>query len=253
MSNPISGAYYLLRGFGLLFKPGIRPYVIIPLLINTIIFISLIIFGVQQFQEFLDWIMPDLPEWLQWLSWLMWIIFGIGALLIVVFTFSLVSNLVGAPFNALLATAVEKHITGGIQKAGSSDSIVTNSSFIANIIPALANEVKKIAYAIAWSIPFLILFLIPVVNLAAPFLWFMFTAWMLAIEYADYPMGNHDILFPTQRRYLRSQTLKTMGFGSAVGIATMIPIANFMVMPAAVAGATIYWCEQLKHEDKSIE
>ena len=241
MSNPVAGANYLLRGLGLLLKPGIRAYVVIPLLINSAIFISLIYFGGQQFSEFLDWIMPELPEWLQWLSWLMWLVFGMSALLIVFFTFSLLCNLVGAPFNGLLAEAVERHITGGTNKGSASTGL------IANIIPALANEAKKIVYLIAWSIPFLILFLIPVVNLAAPFLWFMFTAWILAIEYGDYPMGNHDILFPVQRTLLRSQTLRTLGFGSAVGIATLIPIANFIVMPAAVAGATIYWCEQLKN------
>jgi CysZ protein len=37
-----------------------------------------------------------------------------------------------------------------------------------------------------------------------------------------------------------------LGFGSAVSVATMTPILNFLVMPAAVAGATALWIEQLK-------
>lgn len=242
MSNPIAGANYLLRGFSLLFKPGIRAYVIIPFLINTLLFVALIGLGVQQFSAFLAWIMPDLPQWLQWLSWLMWFVFAIGALLIVFFTFSLLANLVGAPFNSLLAEAVEKHIADAEMPSASTRS----AGFIAGIIPALTDEILKIIYFILWSLPFLILFVIPGVNLIAPVVWFLFTAWMLALEYADYPLGNHQFSFAQQRSLLRSQTIRTMGFGSAVGIATMIPIANFMVMPAAVAGATIYYNEQLQ-------
>jgi CysZ protein len=102
------------------------------------------------------------------------------------------------------------------------------------------------AYFIAWAIPFLVLFLIPGVNLAAPVLWFIFSAWMLALEYADFPMGNHNIMFPQQRRTVAKKRFLNLGFGSAVSVATMTPILNFLVMPAAVAGATALWVEQLK-------
>lgn len=241
MSNPVAGANYLLRGFGLLFKPGIRVYVIIPILINTLLFAALIGLGIQQFTGFLDWLMPELPDWLHWLSWLMWLVFAVGAALILFFTFSLLANLVGAPFNSLLAQAVEKYLRGPDLSGASTEA----RGFLEVIIPAMSDEIKKILYFVLWSVPFLILFLIPMVNLAAPVLWFLFTAWMLALEYADFPLGNHNLSFTQQRSLLRSRTFRTMGFGSAVGIATMIPIANFMVMPAAVAGATIYWVEQL--------
>lgn len=241
MTNPFSGASYLFRGFGLLLKPGIRVWVIIPLLINCLLFAIGIAVGVQQFESLMQWLMPDLPGWLQWLSWLLWILFAAGALLIMFFTFSLAANLVGSPFNALLAQAVERHL--GHAESGTPASDV---GLFANIIPAMANEVKKILYFILWSIPFLVLFLIPVVNLAAPVLWFLFSAWVFALEYTDYPMGNHDLSFAEQRKILRARSFQSIGFGGVVGLATMIPVANFLVMPAAVAGATLYWSEQLR-------
>ena len=37
-----------------------------------------------------------------------------------------------------------------------------------------------------------------------------------------------------------------LGFGMAVMTATLIPLVNFMVMPAAVAGAAAIWIERLK-------
>lgn len=239
MSNPIKGAWYLITGLKLIFKPGIRGYVAIPLTINIVLFAALIWFGAQQFGDFLDWLMPELPNWLQWLTWILWFIFAVGGLLILFFTFSLLANLVSAPFNGLLAEAVEVYLTG--QKPKGSEA-----NFFATIVPMIMNELKKMAYFILWSIPFLILFLIPVVNLAAPILWFIFSAWMLALEYGDFPMGNHDIMFAQQRQKVAKKRFLNMGFGSAVSVATMTPILNFLVMPAAVAGATALWVEQLK-------
>jgi len=35
--------------------------------------------------------------------------------------------------------------------------------------------------------------------------------------------------------------MRTMGFGLAVLLTTLIPLVNFIVIPAAVAGATLFW------------
>lgn len=241
MGNPIKGAAYLFTGLSLIFKPGIRQYVVVPLLINIVLFAALIWFGASQFSELTAWVNSQIPDWLQWISWLLWLVFALGILLVLFFGFSLLANLIAAPFNSLLASAVEHYITG--EKPGEES---TTSGFIANFIPAMVNELRKIVYFLAWSIPFLILFLIPIVNIFAPVLWFLFTAWMLCLEYGDYPMGNHELLFPEQRKKLASKRLLSYGFGSVVSLATMTPIANFLVMPAAVAGATVLWLEQLK-------
>lgn len=244
MSNPLAGANYLLRGLKLLLKPGIRAYVIIPLLINCLMFIILINYGAHQFGGMLDHLMQKIPDWLHWLSWLLWLLFGFSILLIVFFSFSLLCNFIGAPFNGLLAEAVEQYLT----KSKLDAPPFSLGKFIAEIPATIANEGKKIVYFLLWAIPFLILFIIPGINVAAPVLWFLFSAWILALQYTDYPMANHQIHFAQQRKQLRSKTLRTMGFGSGVSIATLIPVANFIVMPAAVAGATIYWVEQLANQ-----
>ena len=40
--------------------------------------------------------------------------------------------------------------------------------------------------------------------------------------------------------------LLALGFGGAVMVATAIPLVNFLVIPAAVAGATVLWVERLE-------
>jgi len=241
MSNPFSGIGYFFQGLRLIVQPGLRRYVAIPLLINFTLFAGLIWFGSSQFEVFLQWLMPELPDWLQWLEWLMWAVFGLAALLILFYVFSLLANVVASPFNGLLAEAVERHLTGEAQ-----DGDGGWKKMLSELVPTIIDELRKLLYLIAWSVPFLLLFLIPVINLVAPFIWLAFSAWMLTVEYADYPMGNHGLRADEQKRRLGEKRLMSLGFGSMVTVATMIPVVNFLVMPAAVAGATAMWVERWK-------
>jgi CysZ protein len=80
-------------------------------------------------------------------------------------------------------------------------------------------------------------------------LWFLYSAWMLALEYVDYPMGNHGLKAREMRARLRKQRVLGLGFGSATAGLTMVPVVNFIVMPSAVAGATAMWVRELGKED----
>ncbi|HEY5648196.1 MAG TPA: EI24 domain-containing protein, partial [Nitrospiria bacterium] len=57
-SNPFKGGAYLLEGLKLIFRKGIRKYVLIPLIINIALFSALIWFGAAQFNVILDWLLP---------------------------------------------------------------------------------------------------------------------------------------------------------------------------------------------------
>ena len=241
MSNPFTGIGYFFQGLRLITQPGLRRYVMIPLLINITLFGGLIWLGFDQFEVFMNWLMPELPTWLQWAEWLLWVVFTISALLILFFTFSLLANIVAAPFNGLLAEAVELHLTGeALNSAGGWQKMLRE------LVPTIIDELRKLLYLLMWSLPFLLLFVIPVVNLIAPFIWLVFSAWMLAVEYADYPMGNHGLRSDEQKQRLGNKRFLALGFGGAVTLATMIPVVNFLAMPAAVAGATAMWVRQFK-------
>src|SRR5918992_14665 len=100
------GGRYAARGSGLITQPGIRRYVIVPLLINFALFGAAIWYGASQFEALLDWL---LPNWLEWARWILWPLFAASALLVVFYAFTLIANLIGAPFNGLLAEKLEAH------------------------------------------------------------------------------------------------------------------------------------------------
>jgi CysZ protein len=230
------GFNYLLSGFKLILQPGVRLYVVIPLLINSLLFAGVIIYGATSLNELISSLLAQW-QWLEWLTWLLWPIFVIVALTIVFFGFSIIANLIGAPFNGFLAAAVERSLTGNEIMSENEQALLQV------IILSIKSEFQKLLYFIIRAIPLLILFIIPMVNVAAPMIWFLFTAWMMAIEYGDYPMGNHDIIFKQQREKFADNRQLAFGFGTGVMLLTMIPVVNFLAMPVAVAGATRLYVE----------
>ena len=241
MKDFIKGVRYLREGLRLMRQPGLRRYVAVPLLVSVVVFSAGIVVGIQLLEVLLGWLLGWLPGWLDWMRYLLWPIFVLTALLLVFYSFALVTNLIAAPFNGLLAEAVERHLTGApLEDTGGWQALIRD------IVPSLLSELRKLLYFLLRALPLGLLFLIPVVNVAAPFLWALFSAWMLAIEYADYPMANHLLHFAEQRRRLRSRRLLAYGFGGGSLLMTMIPVVNFLAMPASVAGATAMWVGEFK-------
>ena len=243
MTNPFTGAGYFFSGIKLINNDGIRRYVVIPLLINIIIFSLGLWFAISQFNIFIDWALSFLPDWLSWLEWFLWPMFALTFYGLVFFSFSIVANIISAPFNGPLAFAVEHHITG-IKPSES------NKTLVAEIKESLANELVKIKYALYLMMPLIFLSLIslffPLIAPPVAALWMIYTIWVLTLEYADFPMSNNGILFPQIREKLANKRILSLGFGSVVLIATMIPLINFIVMPVAVAGATKMYLKEFK-------
>ena len=229
MINYLKGFSECFSGFNLIFLPGIRRFVIIPLSINIVLFSAAIYLLIQQMDA---WIQSLLPSWLSWLEWLIWPLFASTALLFVFYSFTLIANLIAAPFNSLLAARVEAHITGKAIEDNDSEKLWKL------VLRSFASEIHKLIYFAMWLIPLIILTFIPGLNLLAPFAWFIFTAWSFSLEYMDYPLSNHGLLFKQVRLYNRQHRMRALGLGSGIFIITSVPILNFLAMPVAVAGAT---------------
>lgn len=229
MFSFIKGFLDCFSGFGLLFKPGIKRFVLIPFIINM----GLFSLATKLLSDQLDiWLEKLLPAWLDWLQWLILPLFWIAIALIIFYTFTILANLIAAPFNSLLSARIEAHLTG------KEPNEINSDRFIKLMYRTTKSEIQKILYAIKWFIPLIIITFIPVINLIAPFLWILFAIWFFALEYNDYPLANRGLFFEEVKSYNRKNRMRSLGLGSAVFIMTSIPVINFLAMPVAVAGAT---------------
>ena len=234
------GAGYVWRGILLIREPKIRLFVLTPLFVNIVLFSA----GVFCFVAGIDYVMDEfLPSWLDWLRYLLWPLFAVAALLIVFYGFTILANLIASPFNGLLAAAVERHLTGRTDEVPFSWATVG-----AEIARTIGAEIRKLVYFLLWAIPCLLLFIVPGINLVAAPLWFLFGAWMMAIEYVDCPLGNHGQPFPAVKARLQTRRKLALGFGGTIMAMTMIPIVNFIAMPVGVAAATALYVDEFTDE-----
>lgn len=229
MFSFFKGAFDCITGFKLIFSSGLRRFVIVPLFIN----ISLFSIAIYYFSQQIDiWVQQLLPSWLSFLEFILWPLFAITIFLIVFYSFTLLANLIAAPFNSLLAARVEAKLSSQPVEDISSDA------FWKIAVRSISAELVKTVYFLKWLIPLLLLTIIPVINVVAPFAWFIFAAWSFALEYTDYSLGNRGQLFKDVREYNRKHRMRALGFGSVVFVMTSIPFINFLAMPVAVCGAT---------------
>jgi len=260
LNNLLTGSLYFFKGFTLLTKPNIRQWVLIPLLINVILLSALIYFSWLQYEMLFDifanqlpnWLSEKLPDWL--LLDLNKLIVAVGrfllplfitiALIIIFFSFTFVGNLMAAPFNALLAEAVEMHLEGVEMHLTEKAVYSPSQPWYWFLVGILWKPFEKLLYYFSLVIMLLIVSFIPIINYIAPVLWFSFSAWFVSLEYAETPIKNHGYNVLAIRYILSTKRMLVLGFGGTALLVTFIPLVNFLVMPVAVAGATCMWVSE---------
>tara|TARA_B100001250_G_C19747548_1_gene766057 strand:+ start:633 stop:1361 length:729 start_codon:yes stop_codon:yes gene_type:complete len=241
MNDFKSGFVYLLSGFTLILKPKVRFYSLTPLFLNILLFLLLFFYSYSKLDEIIS-VLELQWQWLGWVSWIIWVIFFIAISILIFFCFSILGNLISAPFNNLLSRAVE------LELLGKNIDIIVEQSMQELIIDSFKSEYRKIIYFFLRILILLSLFFIPVVNIITPFIWFIFSIWMFAIEYCDFPMSNHNIQFSRQLMILSKKRFLVCGFGLGVLTFILLPIINLIIIPVSVAGATKMYIESIKSE-----
>ncbi|MCK4841811.1 MAG: sulfate transporter CysZ [Methylococcales bacterium] len=225
-NNPAHIIHCFLKGLKLLTRAELRKYLIIPILINFVLYSVALTLGYFYIS---DLITQFIPGWLSWLEWLIWPLFFVSFLLIGFFTFTILANLIAAPFYCKLAAKTLEIISGEKQKVEELP-----------ISQVLTAELKRIGYLVSRMLPLLILFIIPGINLIAPFLWALFGAWGMGLEFMAYPLENQGLLFDQQKQDAKTRRMGVLSFGGITIVGLSIPVVNLLVAPTAVIGATIY-------------
>lgn len=247
MTQLFSGPAALAAGFRLMLTPGMKRFVLVPLISNIIILSGFIWLTLGLIDGWLDGLIASLPEWLDFLGWLLWPLALVAMLGFVLYGFNATAALIAAPFNGLLAEKVEIKLRNG-QVSFPAESIAEMAK------RSLQRELQKQWFFLKRVLLLLVISFIPVLNLVSPLLWFLFSVWMLSVQYMDYPMDNHKIDFHAMQRRLKADWWHTISFGLTCYVLLFVPFLNLIVMPAAVAGATWLWVNQISsRSDMAIE
>lgn len=249
ISKLMSGARYLVEGKRLAQLPAIRPFVWVPLILNMVLFsiatyysvtwIYDVVMGLDfkyDFVSWLDWLEPIVAGLAGFFGWILIVAGALLVLLVVGSLFTMMTHLVASPFLGLLAEKVEAEIH--------------TPTYSTQSLPQLAlrtvkREFRKLFYwlsrAAVLGVISLILWFIPGVNVINPVIWYVFGAWVMAMQYVDIAADNNGASFADLLALLRRHRLETYGFGGVVMLLTSIPVLNLFIVPLAVAGGVVFW------------
>lgn len=239
--SPANAIDYFLAGARLIAQPGLRKFILIPLLVNILIFFLVTIYLWNVFGDAFNQILEWSPNWLDWFAWLLWPLVAFIFLIVYGYSFNIITNFLAAPFFGLLAEKIEAQLTG---------TAPPDEPWSLLIPRTLQREAVKLWYFISRGclvlIVFFVLFFIPGVNLLGAFIAAIWSCWCMAVQYSDYPADNHQLSFRELRRRLNKKPLTSYSYGGIILLGSMIPVLNIFVTPIAVAGATIYWIKEIK-------
>ncbi|WP_404399593.1 sulfate transporter CysZ [Idiomarina seosinensis] len=233
-----NGLAYLARGFKLIQSKGLKRFVIIPIMVNLLLFSAAIYWLAQMTERWTEQLLNWVPDYFHWIEYLIYPIFVLFILAMFYFLFTAVTNLIAAPFNGLLSEKVEQYESG---EQISEDGLI---DLLKDIPRTVARELQKMWYYLPRALGFFLLSLIiPVIGQV---IWFIWLCWMMSIQYLDFPFDNHKLSFTRMRFELRAAKGKSLSFGFGVLLLTMIPLVNLIVMPVAIAGATSLWVDHYR-------
>lgn len=225
-NNPLFAFNCLIQGLKLLTRKELRKFLILPIAVNIFFYFTAFFVSTYYIAELIE---KFIPFWLEWLSWLLWPLFFISFFIAGFFTFTILANLIAAPFYGKLAARTLAVV--------SDDAIQIAEPPMHKV---MLSELKRLAYILLRLIPLVILSIIPGLNVIAPVLWVLFGAWSLSMEYFAYPLENAGLLFNEQRALIKSVRFGSLSFGGIVVGALAVPIFNIVVPPAAVIASTLF-------------
>lgn len=158
-------------------------------------------------------------------------IVGVAVLLAIV-TFTSLTLAIGDPFYEKISERVENRLGG----APNLPSLPWWREMIRN----LGDAVRLLSRSAIIGVLLLLGGLIPVVGqTAVPVIGALFGGWALAVELTGPAFARRGLYLAQRRRVLRQHRFLAAGFGVAVFVCFLIPFAAVLLMPAAVAGATL--------------
>ena len=162
--------------------------------------------------------------------------------IITIFIYSIVGNIITAPFNDFLSRKIEIKIFGE-----NFDEKFSFKTLITDILRVAGNLVKLLLLIIVAHLLIFLLNLIPVLgSILYAALSFLITAFFFGFQFYDFPLER--------RRYTFGKKLKTafrfirqvMGVGAGFFLLSMIPVINFLGLNMATIAATVMFSNYIK-------
>lgn len=240
MRGFVSGFFSLWSAFRFVVtNPSLYKYVAIPFIINVVVFSAAIYWGYDLFANLAgQYFSAQDPWYWQILAAVVKFTAALITLVVVFFAFTVVGNLIAAPFNDVLSERTERLMTGN-----HIDEPFSLAQFAKDMWRVMLDEVRKMSiFVVLMVVALLFNFLPGVGSLIYAVLSVGLTLYFLIIEYTGYVFGRKHLGFKDQRKFIAQNRLGALGFAVAVMCMLFIPFVQFLTIPIAVVAATQLCC-----------
>ncbi len=233
----LTGAGLLGRGLGIVLRsPKLLGLGLVPALISGLVYATALFFLIDFLPQLADGVTWFADGWSEFWGDLIQVFAGLAllgvAVLLGVLTFTAVTLLIGDPFYERISELVEDRF-GGVR-----DEV--EIGFWPSLRRSLADSLRLIALSILVGIPLFLLGFVPVVGQTViPVIGGAFGGWLLALELTGVPFQRRGQRLRHRRAVLGANRPMAVGFGVAVFCCFLIPLGAILMMPAAIAGATL--------------
>lgn len=221
--------------------PRLLRYIVIPFLINALVFSAAVYLGLDFFGSTVVEYIPRGEAW-YWsvIYWLLWVVAVLLTAVLVFFSFTVVGNLLASPFNDLLSERVEEVLSGLVN-----NDPFNLGRFFREAWQTVLMEAKKMWVFVVIMVMILPLNLLPGIgNALYTLLAIGLTLFFLSFEYLGFVMVRKGRFFREQKTYISARKFLMLGFSCGVMVMLAIPFFQLLCIPLAVIGATRLWCEE---------
>jgi CysZ protein len=232
-----TGAGLLGRGLGLVLRrPKLLGLGLVPALISGLLYGTALFFLIDYLPELSSSVTWFADDWSESVREVTRVLAGVALLgvsgLLGVLTFTAVTLLIGDPFYERISELVEDEF-GGVPGE-------VEVGFWPSLRRSLVDSLRLISLSILIGIPLFLLGFLPVVGQTViPVLGGAIGGWLLAVELTGVPFQRRGQRLRHRRAVLAANRPLALGFGVAVFCCFLIPLGAILLMPAAIAGATL--------------
>ncbi len=232
-----TGVSFLLRGIGMYARsPRLMFLGLIPAVISGVLLFGGFVAMVYFVDDLSSLVTPFADDWSGGVRQTTRVVVSVAIigvwLLLSILLFTALTLVIGQPFYEAISKNVEDKL-GGVPGE-------INVSFWRTLPRSIVDSLRLIALTVLFGIPLFVGGLIPIVGeTVVPILGATVGGWVLALELSSVPFERRGLRFRDRRRMLKGRRPMALGFGVATFVCFLVPLGAVLVMPAAVAGATL--------------
>jgi CysZ protein len=236
------------RGVAFLWQQRVLwKWAILPVAVNVVVFAAAFALFLYSYPDLYNRATSFLPleppaAWYAWLwvaplrllAWVIGLLLLVTALVVIYFAFLLLGTVLAAPFLDVLAQRVEALVASGAPAVP-----VAMPGPLQAMGHSVSLELRKLGFFLAVQMVLFLLGLLPLLTPLTVLAATLFTMLFLPLEYAGFAMDHRQLRFAQRRALIWRHGWLMLGFGAAAFLTMLVPLVNFICLPALVVGGTL--------------